>query len=399
MNDMGVERWAGIAAGLTVGLAVLYFLYGPRIPDGFFDSWFESEPEAVAEAPLPDPEPAPAPAPQRSAEPVDGAARYPIPETVEPAPAPAPAPKAEAAPPVSPDIAASDAEVRAAAANTFGGPPVESLLIPDRIIQNFVATVDSLDREPIPLRFRVLQNVPEVPVVEKKGDKIYLDSDNDERYRLFAESLRAADARSIANFYIRYYPLLQHAYRELGYPSGHFNDRLVQVIDHLLQTPTVEHPIELVRGKVLYHYADPALEELSSGQKLLIRIGPANATAAKQRLRELREIITSGKQLPATTRAAAPPAAPAPARQPAAAVEPTPPLAAPAEPETAQTEPQTELWTEPEAEAAAMEANEPEPAAEQSDDFAPNFAQEPAASQEITPVPPLRELEEGKERD
>lgn len=305
MNSMGVERWVGVAAGLTAGIAVLYLLYGPRVPEGFFASWFESEPEPVAEAPAALPEPAPAPA-APAAEPVERAAQYPVPE----APAPAPAPAANTAPapdiPPSEDVAVSDADVRAAAAQAFGTAPVEAFLVPDRVIQNFVATVDSLDREPIPLRFRVVANVPEVPVVEKKGDKLWLSSDNDERYRLLADALRATEARTIANLYLRYYPLLQRAYREMGYPGAHFNDRVVQVIDHLLAAPEVEHPIELVRPKVLYHFADPALEELSSGQKIMVRIGPANSTIARQRLRELRTIITSGKQAP---RAATPPAA------------------------------------------------------------------------------------------
>jgi hypothetical protein len=34
MNDMGIERWVGVAAGLTVGVAVLYYLYGPRFSLG-----------------------------------------------------------------------------------------------------------------------------------------------------------------------------------------------------------------------------------------------------------------------------------------------------------------------------------------------------------------------------
>ena len=364
MNDMGVERWVGVAAGLGVGLTVLYFLYGPRLPAGFFD--FESDAEPVAEEPPPSLEAARAPTPPPAPEPVATGPQYPLPE---PAAAPAPKPVAQAEPapaiPPSQDVAVSDADVRASAAQVFGTSPVESFLVPERVVQNFVATVDSLDRDPIPLRFRVIGNVPEVPVVDKKGDQLLLNSDNDERYRMLADALRATDARQIAGLYQRYYPLVQRAYREMGYPNAHFNDRLVQIIDHLLAAPQVEHPIPLVRGKVLYHFADPKLEELSSGQKIMVRIGPANATIAKQRLRELRQIITAGKAAPAPTQARTAPArAPAPTR--AAASRAAPPPAPPEEaapPEAPLDSPvgvPQELSPDPQAaDAAALEEEAP----------------------------------------
>jgi len=96
---------------------------------------------------------------------------------------------------------------------------------------------------------------------------------------------------------VRFYPLFQQAYRELGYPDGYFNDRLVVVIDHLLATPDVPQPVALRQPNVMYEYADPALESRSAGQKLLIRSGPANETAIKAKLREIRAALT-GQALP-----------------------------------------------------------------------------------------------------
>ena len=68
------------------------------------------------------------------------------------------------------------------------------------------------------------------------------------------------------------------------------------IIDHLLATPEVEGPIELVRPKVLYLFADPALEQRSWGQKALIRMGTQNATKVKSKLRDLREVIAVNEQ-------------------------------------------------------------------------------------------------------
>ena len=94
--------------------------------------------------------------------------------------------------------------------------------------------------------------------------------------------------------YRRYYPLFQQSYQRLGYPDAYFNDRLVEVIDLLLSTPTPEEPVALIRPNVLYEYAEPDLEALSSGQKLLLRIGNQHAAEVKAVLRELREHIATG---------------------------------------------------------------------------------------------------------
>jgi hypothetical protein len=60
------------------------------------------------------------------------------------------------------------------------------------------------------------------------------------------------------------------------------------VIDHLLAARLIEGPVKLVQRKVLYEFADPELEALSAGQKIMIRIGPENAARLKAKLLEIR---------------------------------------------------------------------------------------------------------------
>jgi hypothetical protein len=123
------------------------------------------------------------------------------------------------------------------------------------------------------------------------------------------------DAQKVVAWYVHYYPLFQEAYRELGYPDGYFNDRLVAVIDHLLATPDLPQPPALTQAKVLYEYADPALESRSAGQKLLLRSGPDNEAAIKAKLREIRAVLTSQPTPPGD---ATPSATAAPSNEPAA---------------------------------------------------------------------------------
>ncbi len=99
------------------------------------------------------------------------------------------------------------------------------------------------------------------------------------------------DREAIAALYRRFYPLFQESYVRLGYPDAYFNDRVVEVIDHLLVTPEPHEPIRLIRPHVLYEFADAELEALSSGQKLLLRMGGEHAARIKRVLLDLRVLI------------------------------------------------------------------------------------------------------------
>jgi hypothetical protein len=126
-----------------------------------------------------------------------------------------------------------------------------------------------------------------------QGDVVSLSPANYARYARYVRLAQGIDSKRLAGIYVHYYPLFQQAYAELGYPKRHFNDRLVEVIDHLLGAPDVQQPVNLIRPKVLYEFEDPELQELSVGQKLLIRMGPENAAAMKAKLREIRAQIAS----------------------------------------------------------------------------------------------------------
>ena len=117
------------------------------------------------------------------------------------------------------------------------------------------------------------------------GEENYL------RYEYLVSMVEVVDLNSLVDIYRRYYPLFQEAYVELGYPSGYFNDRVVEVIDHLLAAPAPDEPILLTRPHVLYEFSDAELEALSSGQKFMLRMGNKNAERLKQTLRDIRSRI------------------------------------------------------------------------------------------------------------
>ena len=168
------------------------------------------------------------------------------------------------------------------------------LFLLEALVNNFVVTIDNMTGPKLPQKFTFTQPPAGKFMVQKETeDNQYLDPKNYERYTKFVQFAMAVDINRFVNFYVKHYPKFQSAYEELGYPDRYFNDRFVEVIDHVLATPDVQGPFKLEQPKVYYTFADPMLEALSAGQKILIRIGPDNAAKVKTKLLELRRALTT----------------------------------------------------------------------------------------------------------
>lgn len=219
------------------------------------------------------------------------------PQRVEISPAPPPpvaqAPKFPVQPPEAPlpGLKESDPALIEVLSGLVGAEPVKKLLHLEEIVRNIVATVDNLPRRNYASRLLPVKPPGGLMRTSGKDASLAIAPENAARYAPYVRFLDAAEPGKLAAAYLRFYPLFQQAYVELGYPNGYFNDRLVEVIDHLLATPEVAGPIRLVVPKVLYEYADPELEERSGGQKVLLRMGSANATRTKAWLKAFREEV------------------------------------------------------------------------------------------------------------
>jgi hypothetical protein len=191
-----------------------------------------------------------------------------------------------------PPLADSDGVLGAALAALAHATSLPDLFYPDRIARRIVATIDNLPREQVAAEVRLLRP-PDGPLATRGEDEnsLTLAPDNAARYARYMSLLAQIDVAEAAATYRRFYPLLQQAYEELGYPGHYFNDRVVAVIDHLLAAPEASEPVRLVHPSVMYRYADPKLESLSAGQKALVRIGRENAAAVKAKLRAFRAEI------------------------------------------------------------------------------------------------------------
>lgn len=194
-----------------------------------------------------------------------------------------------------PELKQSDAAMAEILAKLFADQKLDRFFLLEHFIERFVVMVDNLPRPQLPATHRPLKKTPGRFLASGERDQLTIDPANYRRYVPLVKMLTALDSQQVLAVYKRLYPLFQGAYQELGYPDAYFNDRLVAVIDHLLTTPPVSGPVYLIQPKALYLYADPALEELSAGRKILLRCGPENAAKIKAMLHEYRRGLSSGQ--------------------------------------------------------------------------------------------------------
>jgi hypothetical protein len=166
----------------------------------------------------------------------------------------------------------------------------EFILIKD-FVRRVVVTVDNLPNKHLSMDYWPVKPAPGKFLVSPQDHSWAPDIKNQERYSPYVSMMKAIDSQEAIDVYVKFYPLFQQAYDELG-NKRYFNDRVVQVIDHLLQAPTLTTPPRLVKAVESYHYEDSGLESLSFGQKALIRLGPENEEKVKLSLRDLRQRLT-----------------------------------------------------------------------------------------------------------
>lgn len=232
--------------------------------------------------PLPEPEPEPEPltllAPEAAEQDEDTLSAEPAPDTVEPALAPLPV------------LSHSDPAVLDDLRALLGSEAVERWVRPDWIISRAVVIVHSLDGDAPPVEIRPLGLLRGAPRTTSEGEgRLFWTETTARRYAEVVGLLQSVSPTESAARYARYYPLFQQAWEELGEPEPWFNDRLIDVIDHLLAAPPLELPLELTPWEGRLKLADDRLEAESWGRKLLIRLGPDQATAVQAWLQALRQ--------------------------------------------------------------------------------------------------------------
>ncbi|MDH5545287.1 MAG: DUF3014 domain-containing protein [Gammaproteobacteria bacterium] len=162
----------------------------------------------------------------------------------------------------------------------------------DNMVNRFVASIDNMTRSHLAQKTMFMKPpLGQFLPLQDGKEGLIISPRNARRYETMLRFAEEVPLDKLVTVYVHFYPLFQQAYENLGYPDRSFNTRFIQVIDHLLDAPEINQPLKLACPQVLCIYADPELEALSAGQRLMLRTGYDNVLREKELLRRLKKEI------------------------------------------------------------------------------------------------------------
>ena len=216
---------------------------------------------------------------------------------VTPAPAPTPTPGLEdrlSLRLAGTTLSTSDAVVRELAAGLSANPKLAAWLVNEDLARRFVASVDNIASGVSPqTQLEFLRPAEGFEVDEKGGEIFVIDPSSYHRYDLPAQVFASFDTAGTVALYRELKPLIDEAYAEIGPRGRSFDDRLDAAFDQLLVVPVLEGSVRVNQLVVTYAWADEELEQLSSAQRHLLRMGPENVSLIQSKLGELRAALNA----------------------------------------------------------------------------------------------------------
>jgi hypothetical protein len=221
--------------------------------------------------------------------------------TASPAASPAPSVPETGEPLAIPSVGLdqSDPVVREFAGPLTADPRFARWIQSKELVRKFVAAVDNVANGLSPKSHVDFFSPAGGFKVVTRGGRYFIDESDYTRYNPVAEVFSSLNTTDTVRFYRGLKPLINEAYRDLGYPDTDFNETLVRAMAELLGTPVVDGPVRLETKVVSYAIADEALEALSQAQKQLLRMGPRNVRTIQDKIRELAAALgVAGSRLP-----------------------------------------------------------------------------------------------------
>lgn len=198
---------------------------------------------------------------------------------------------APAEPPFPNSLNEADAYVKNRVVDLIADKSLLRVLVLEHFISKLVLFIDQLPHKNLARLHLPLVAPRSEFLTLGTGDERLLDNNNFKRYQVYVDLLEALPDKVLVHLYRGLYPLFQLAYYDLDQGNRYFNDRFIEVISHLLETPEPQEPLRLVKHISRFRFADPALEERSAGQKILLRMGVENTRRVKAKLENLRAAL------------------------------------------------------------------------------------------------------------
>ena len=224
-------------------------------------------------------------------------------EPVPIAPAP-PAPPAEETPPISlpepaipaviptaepaveplPSLFESDDPVRDALAAIPLGTVGQQYLMPSNIIERSASLIYLTAQGDVPYKLVPISRPKAAFPIVDDGTQVLADPEGFARYDPITRWIESLDAVAIIDAFARFLPLLREAWGFYGEDPAYFDLAVIETLDTIIATPEIDITDErLIRKEAVWIYENPAIESLAPVQKQILRIGPSNASAVKQK--------------------------------------------------------------------------------------------------------------------
>src|SRR5262245_32043732 len=190
-----------------------------------------------------------------------------------------------------PPLDQSDEVVRALAARLSSHPVAAAWLTTNGLIRNLTVVIVNIAQGQTPAKHLRPLRPAGAFTAKQSGGRTWIDPASYQRYDGIAAAVEGLDARGVARFYATVKPRIDDAYRDLGAPDGDVDRTLQRAIVMLLKTPIVDDNVQLRTEKVMFEFADPALQELTRAQRQFLRMGPRNMRIVKAKLREVAKYL------------------------------------------------------------------------------------------------------------
>jgi len=112
------------------------------------------------------------------------------------------------------------------------------------------------------------------------------------RFDSVTDTIDSLDARALTPIWSALHPLISVAYHSVARPGVSVDRAASNALKRLENTQLPAQPIAIKKVGKLWLYADPDMEKEGSVEKLLLRMGPANARKLQQKARELRAALS-----------------------------------------------------------------------------------------------------------
>jgi len=208
-------------------------------------------------------------------------------ESAIPAVIPSPEPAVEPLP----SLFESDDPVRDALADIPLGTAGQQFLMPNNIIERSASLIYLTAQGDVPYKLvPIARPKAKFPIVDD-GTQVVADPDGFTRYDPITRWIESLDAAALLDAFASFLPLFREAWGFYGEDPNYFDLAVIETLDTIIATPEIDITEErLIRKEAVWIYENPAIESLAPVQKQILRMGPRNASAVKQKAIQVRTL-------------------------------------------------------------------------------------------------------------